>query len=188
MTISGASARCHTHLVDPDGGGVLVRSVHATEWEALRDLRLRALAGAPQMFGTTLAEAKVRTDEAWREAARRGESAGHWITFVAEDAGHLVGMVSGSLADDAVVELLQMWVEPTARRRRIGTRLCQAVLNWAATRHAPLVRLAVNDSEPGAVALYRSLGFRDTGRREPDLFSGREGLATIMEAPPSSAC
>jgi ribosomal protein S18 acetylase RimI-like enzyme len=158
-----------------------VRRVRADEWQALRDLRLRALAGAPQMFGTTLAEAQRRTEADWREAARRGEQNDRWVTFVAEAKGRLIGMASGSVNEDGVVDLIQMWVNADARRRGIGRRLGEAVLAWTAERRATLVRLAVNESEPGAVALYRSLGFEDTGRREADLFEGREALAMIME-------
>lgn len=139
------------------------------------------------MFGTTLAEARRRTDGDWRDAARRGESGERWATFVAEEGGALVGMASGALTDDGTAELLQMWVDPDARRRRIGSDLCASVIRWAAETGAPLVRLAVNDADPAAVALYRAVGFRDTGRREPDLFSGREALALIMEMMIASA-
>jgi GNAT superfamily N-acetyltransferase len=158
----------------------LVRRVRADEWRELRDLRLSALAGAPQAFGTTLASARVRGDSDWQDAARRGEGTDAWVTFVADEDGTLVGMASG-LRENDVDELIQMWVEPRARRRGVGTALGEAVVDWAAGRNAPLVRLAVNPDEPGAVALYRSLGFRDTVRRDPDLFHGRPGLAMIME-------
>ncbi len=133
------------------------------------------------MFGTTLAQAQGRTDEEWRDAARRGEGGKRWVTFVADDAGALVGMATGAVIDDGAAELLQMWVDPNGRRSGVGTRLCEVVLRWAADRGAPVISLAVNGADPAAVALYRSVGFRDTRRREPDLFSGRDGLATIME-------
>jgi ribosomal protein S18 acetylase RimI-like enzyme len=162
---------------------LVVRRVGEVEWEALRDLRLSALAGAPLMFGTTLADAQRRDEAQWRDAARRGESGEGWVTFVAEEGGRLVGMASGALNEDGTAELLQMWVEPSARRRGSGAALCRAVIEWAAARSAPVVRLAVNATDPAAVALYRSVGFQDTGRRERDLFHGREALATIMERP-----
>ena len=157
-----------------------IRRVRADEWEALRDLRLSALAGAPNAFGTTLALARERSDAEWQEAARRGEGTDAWVTFVAEEDGALVGMASG-IRENEVYELIQMWVEPRARRRSVGTALCEAVIDWARERRAPFVRLAVNPDEPGAVALYRSLGFVDTGQREPDQFEGRDGLAMVME-------
>jgi ribosomal protein S18 acetylase RimI-like enzyme len=158
----------------------LVRRIRSEEWRALRDLRLSALAGAPQAFGTTLATARQRTDADWQDTARRGEGTDAWVTFVAEQDGALVGMASG-IRENAVYELIQMWVEPRARRNGVGTDLAEAVVGWARECGAEFVRLAVNADEPGAVALYRSLGFEDTGRREADLFEGRDGLAMVME-------
>jgi ribosomal protein S18 acetylase RimI-like enzyme len=74
-----------------------------------------------------------------------------------------------------------MWVEPRARGKGVGRALGQAVIDWAAAKGAPSVRLAVNEQDAAAPALYRSLGFVDTGRREPDLFEGRDGFAMVME-------
>lgn len=168
---------------------IFIRRIRADEWQALRDLRLSALAGAPQAFGTTLESAQKRTEDEWREAATRSERTDRWVTFVAEENGRLVGMVSGTFADhqgvllkDQVPELIQMWVEPRVRRLGVGKRLGEAVLAWATERGAATVRLQVNENERGAVALYKALGFIDTGRREPDLFEGRDGLAMVMEA------
>ena len=157
-----------------------IRRVRADEWRALRDLRLSALAGAPHMFGTTLASARQRSEVEWQDAARRGEGTDAWVTFVAEDAGALVGMATGIREAD-LFELIQMWVEPRARRKGLGIALGEAVLGWARDRGASFVRLAVNDNDAAAPALYRTLGFVDTGRREPDLFEGRDGLAMVME-------
>ena len=50
---------------------VEVRRVRSEEWEALRDVRVRALADAPDAFGTTHAEALARPDAWWIEWARR---------------------------------------------------------------------------------------------------------------------
>src|SRR5438552_2636371 len=112
-----------------------IRRVRADEWAALRDLRLRALAGAPEMFGTTLASAQSRTEAEWREAARRGEGTDAWVTFVADQAGALVGMASG-LVENGAFELIQMWVDPSARGKGVGLVLGQAVVDWAAAKGA----------------------------------------------------
>lgn len=168
-----------------------IRRIRADEWEALRDLRLRALADAPQAFLTTLAEAQRWSEEEWREAARRGASGDRWSTFVADDGGRLLGMATGhfpderhhALDDPALVSLIQMWVEPAARRTGLGARLVQAVLGWAAERGSAVARLGVSAADPGAIAFYGSVGFRDTGRREH--FPERDILAMGMEAPTS---
>ena len=151
-----------------------IRRVRADDWEALRDLRLRALDDAPLAFSTTVAEARLRDEAWWREAARRGAEDNDWATFVAADAESLVGMASGHYPgeqhhpiDDAELpSLMQMWVAPEIRRRGVGRDLVDAVDRWAAARGAPLLRLGVTQSEIGSVAFYEALGFRDTGRRD----------------------
>lgn len=141
-----------------------VRRVRADEWEALRDVRLRALGDTPLAFSTTLAEARLRDETWWREAAARGTRGDSWITFIAEGRGPLLGMATGHYPDEDLVErdepslasLMQMWVAPEARR----------------------VVLAV----PGAIAFYRSLGFHDTGRRDP-VSAERDDFEMEMERP-----
>ena len=145
---------------------ISVRRVRAEEWQALRELRLHALAGAPRAFSTTLAEASARSDDQWRDLAARGATSERWATFVADDDGRLVGMATGALEEGArAADLMQMWVDPSARRRHLGRRLVEAVLAWALER-ADELRLHVVLGEEPAIALYRSLGFRDTGHRE----------------------
>lgn len=182
---------------------IAVRRIRADEWRELRDLRLRALAEAPQAFITTLAQATAWAEGDWREAARRGGAGERWAVFVAEvagadaaggpggrsEGGGLVGMATGHFPDEGhraldgptIVSLIQMWVDPRLRRSGVGRRLVEAVRGWAATRGSARVRLGVNDADPGALAFYEALGFRDTGRREEVV--ERRLRAIEMEAP-----
>ena len=91
--------------------------------------------------------------------------------FLAVDDARSVGMAGGFLVDErrTVAMLWGMWVDPRARRGGLGRALVQAVAGWARGAGAARLRLAVTDceaSEPAA-ALYRELGFADTGEREP---------------------
>src|SRR5207245_3012306 len=139
------------------------------EWQALRDLRLRALADAPLTFSATLDEAMARTDEWWREAARRGAEDENWVTYVAVHDGDLVGMATGDfpgdglhvLDDPTIASLIQMWVDPSERRSGVGGDLVEAVASWAAAHRSPVLRTAVTQSQTRAIAFYESLGFRD---------------------------
>jgi len=90
-----------------------VRRVRADEWRELRALRLRALADAPDAFGTTVAEAEAEPDVAWQERAVAEDRA----TFVAEVAGRLIGMAAGGTnpMEASAAGLYSMWVEPAAR-------------------------------------------------------------------------
>ena len=166
-----------------------VRRVRADEWEALRELRLRALADAALAFSTTLSEAKARDDAWWREAARRGAEDDDWATFVAAGGDRLLGMATGHnpteqhhpIDDPTLPSLMQMWVAPEFRRRGLGRQLVDAVDRWAAARGAPVLRLGVTQSETRSVAFYEALGFRDTGRRDASI--PRLGPVIEMERP-----
>lgn len=147
----------------------VIRRLRADEWQELRELRLRALADAPQAFAFTLGEAERQSDAEWRDAAHRGAAGDRQSTFVADEGGRFVGMAIGRFPDPddpELVNLIAMWVDPMARRKGLGTRLVNAVLRWAAERGARTVRLGVNESDERAVAFYRALGFKATGRRE----------------------
>lgn len=95
--------------------------------------------------------------------------------IVCRDDRILMVQTSGTIEEQGVVDLIQMFVEPAARRSRLGTMLSEAIIGWARERGARRVRLTVNTADRGAPALYRSLGFTDTGRRETDRFEGRAG-------------
>ncbi|HEV2011968.1 MAG TPA: GNAT family N-acetyltransferase [Candidatus Limnocylindria bacterium] len=168
---------------------IFVRRVRADEWEALHDLRLRALTDAPEAFSTTLAEAERRSAAEWQAAAERGARGDRHCTFVADDANRLVGMVTVYLPEPAVPDafpsLIRMWVDPAVRRSGVGTQLVRAVLVWATERGASAVRLQVNASDPRPIGFSEALGFRDTGRREP-LLPERDVRAMEMEARPDA--
>jgi ribosomal protein S18 acetylase RimI-like enzyme len=161
-----------------------IRRVRADDWRSLRDLRLRALADAPQAFSATLAEARARDEAWWRESARRSAEDRGWVTFVGERDGQLIAMATGTfpverlhaLDDPAIASLIQMWVDPSARRSGLGRELIEAVAAWAAEHDSAVLRTGVTASERRAVAFYESLGFRDTGRREE-----YERLGTVIE-------
>lgn len=56
-------------------------------------------------------------------------------------------------------------VQPDQRRRGIGRMLTQAAMDHARQRHADETWLHVRDDNPGAIALYENLGFREIVRR-----------------------
>jgi GNAT superfamily N-acetyltransferase len=147
---------------------VEVRRTTEDDWEALRDVRLRALAEAPYAFGSTLARERDRTEAEWRQWADRGRS-GKGVTFVAVDDERFVGLAGGYPEEehDDAVHLVAMWVDPAARRGGVGRALIEAVVGWARDRGARVVNLWVSDGNDPAIALYRACGFEPTGDRQP---------------------
>jgi ribosomal protein S18 acetylase RimI-like enzyme len=145
-----------------------IRVVQAEEWEQARDLRLRAVADAPEAFGRSLEEEERLSEAGWRERVAPSDSR---VWFVdATDDDEFVGMAVGFLDDESKTAYLGgMWVEPGRRRSGIGKRLVDTVIEWGRARGAVRIELEVNELTRPAVALYQACGFAPTGhsRRFP---------------------
>jgi GNAT superfamily N-acetyltransferase len=132
-------------------------------WERFRELRLRALAEAPDAFGRTLAEEEAMPPADWRARLESGDSATFIASCAAGDLGLVVGAVWHGIPSAA--GLFAMWVAPQARGSGIGGRLVNAVIEWARARGHSSLLLDVADANLPAVALYHSQGFRPNGVR-----------------------
>jgi ribosomal protein S18 acetylase RimI-like enzyme len=138
-----------------------LRALGPEDWKLWRGLRLAALAEAPQAFGSRLADWQGEGDreERWRE--RLGIAGSHNVVAVLD--GEPVGMASGVPADDESVELISMWVAPSARGRGVGDALVREVEQWARESGARVLRLDVAEDNAAAQALYERRGFVLTG-------------------------
>jgi GNAT superfamily N-acetyltransferase len=139
------------------------RLAQAEDWHAVRALRLRALAHAPDAFEMTLAQAERWTDEDWRRRVAEGDER---LTFVEEDEdGNLAGMAVGLFEPAArTAHLVGMFVEPGRRRTGFGRGLVEAVESWARQVDATEIELEVNPEMVPAVRLYERCGFERSGR------------------------
>jgi GNAT superfamily N-acetyltransferase len=143
-----------------------LRRITSDDWQLLRDVRLRALADAPDAFGTVLAQAQQLTDDEWR--ARAGNERG--LTLVAVDGDGVGRAMGGAFAPDdrPTVFVWGMWTDPAARGHGLGGRLLDALVAWCAEqgRYAE-VRLHVTGGNDAARRLYTGRGFEPTGTWEP---------------------
>mgnify|MGYP001811712098 CR=1 FL=1 len=127
----------------------------------LRAIRLRALADTPDAFGSTLAAEAELSPDAWRESLAREDR----MTLMAVLETTDVGMIHGApwSGRAGVAGLFGMWVAPEARRRGVGAALVDAHVAWAREGGFERVILGVGDWNTGAIAFYRSRGFRRNG-------------------------
>ena len=161
------------------GSSVGTRRVARDEWERVRQLRLRALADAPDAFGSTLDEERAHGEAEWIGWIE-GWTGSRNALFVAEEGERWVGMAVGSRAgDEPDAHLYGMWVEPSRRSSGIGASLVEQVFGWARIWDARSVILGVTETNVGAAAFYEHLGFVDTGEREP-LREGSELRVRIL--------
>jgi ribosomal protein S18 acetylase RimI-like enzyme len=153
-----------------------IRVVQYEDWERARDLRLRALADAPEAFARSLEEEERLSESEWRDFVSTSDSR---VWFVEATDDEFVGMAFGFLDDPSKTAYLGgMWVEPGGRRSGIGKRLVESVVEWARARGAVRIELEVNELTRPAVALYRACGFAATGRSRPLL---SDPSATALE-------
>ena len=144
---------------------VPIRLARPSEWEAVRELRLRALADAPDAFGSTLEREREHGEAEWKAWISGWEGSTNAL-HVGVAAGSWVGMAVGSrTGDEPGAHLYGMWVDPAWRRGGLGARLVAAVLGWARTWSARHVILGVTETNDGAAGSYERLGFADTGER-----------------------
>jgi GNAT superfamily N-acetyltransferase len=145
----------------------------------VRELRLRALADAPDAFGSTLDGERAHGETEGigvdrgvgrfeqRPVRRRGRP---------ELGGDGRRLACRRRSRRAPVRDV---VEPLRRSNGIGASLVEQVLGWARTWDARSVILAVTESNTGGAAFYEHLGFVDTSEREP-LREGSELRVRIL--------
>lgn len=144
---------------------VEVRRVHADEWQALRDTRLRSLEDAPEAFATRFEDARRRPDQWWIDWAAASAEGDGQAMFLAWDGLVPVGIV-GTFVEDGRRSLIAMWTEPGARGRGVGRALVEATSAFACEAGSRELFLQVLEGNEVAASLYRSCGFEDVGPGE----------------------
>jgi GNAT superfamily N-acetyltransferase len=164
-------------------GATVIRPVVAGEDEALRELRLRALAEAPEAFVSDVADESAREPAHWRGLIDDPEQ-GTVLVAQATD-GRLTGMAGGRWFDRerGTAQLWGLWVDPTLRGSGLGAALVTGIGEWAARLGAGFVRLGVLDSDGNrAEAFYHRLGFVALDEPAP-LRTDPSRLVTFMVRP-----
>ncbi|MFH8745632.1 GNAT family N-acetyltransferase [Streptomyces rimosus] len=163
--------------------GYLIRPVKADEWKRLRELRLAALADPVSRiaFNESFEKVAAYPDEVWQRRAGRSDEDRDPLTFIGEGpdggwGGMVVVLVEKEGADERGGEepwahIVGVYVRPEHRGTGLARELFAAAVEWAWSRSEPAVervRLWVHEENERALALYRSLGFVETGRTMAD--------------------
>jgi ribosomal protein S18 acetylase RimI-like enzyme len=142
-----------------------VRRLGPDDWETFREIRLRALADAPDAFGSTLERELAFTEDDWRERLTGP-------VVVVEDPRAVA--VGGIFLNDDVPQVWGMWTDPGHRGRGHARRILDEILPPDRT-----AQLDVNVKNPGARTVYERYGFVGTGVLEP-LRPGSDQMMELM--------
>ncbi len=137
------------------------------EWRTWRELRLAALAEAPEAFGSALANWTGAGDT---EVLWRARLSSVPLNLVLTLNGLPVAMVSATApAADSAVELISLWVAPEARGRGVADEAVRQVIARSAERFpGSRMVLSVKTANHHATALYERHGFVDSGPSPDD--------------------
>jgi GNAT superfamily N-acetyltransferase len=145
--------------------GVAVERVRAAEWRELRELRLRALADAPEAFASTLAREAAFPNDVWRQRAQGGPTSAN---FIARADGVAVGMAAVvAESDPGRLQLVGMWVDPHRRRRGVARALIGQAVGWSSEHQGHELIAWVAETNTAARLLYARVGFEPAGARQP---------------------
>lgn len=103
--------------------------------------------------------------EAWTQAQMSGllGSSSAWLNLCRDDTGLLAFAMNRQALDE--VELLLCATRPDRRRGGLGRSLVENVVVSSRARGAAHLFLEVRSSNLPALALYRAIGFVESGRR-----------------------
>src|SRR4051794_38994129 len=153
-----------------------LRTIRSDDGPLLKEITLRSVEEAPHAFGGigTLDEERRRPDSQWDDLAAecageveawRDRCVGYFITddqaICAKALAYLSSKVPG------LAHMSGVWVDPHWRRQGLGRWLVTSACDWAGSKGAQRLQLWVDDTNPGAIEFYLSLGFRATGERRP---------------------
>jgi ribosomal protein S18 acetylase RimI-like enzyme len=162
---------------------IVIIELEPDRWWDFRCLRLDALRMDPDAFGARLEDEEVRPASYWKARLRDAQLRQNaWLSF-AEQNGKLVGMVGAFVIEQSEdVMLIAMWVRPDVRGRGVARRLVQSQIDSVRSSRPDLsgMQLRVHTTQPVAIRLYESIGFRFTkmeGRERTMLLSFESGSA-----------
>lgn len=147
-----------------------VRRIARGEGPLYRELRLRALADAPEAFCTTHAEAVALTDVDWEARAELGADGTERAIFLAFDGDSPIGLAALLRHEEIpdTGELVQVWIAPAHRGTRAAATLMNALLRWGVEEaNFRRVIAEVRIANGRAISFYQRLGFENAREIPP---------------------
>ena len=138
----------------------MIRLAELSDWEAVRDIRLRSLREEPDAYASDYQTEAHFEPEMWKQ---RLATASSCLAF--DDDHALVGIATGIDTGSGDTYVVGMYVAPEARGSGCAHQLLDAIAELALRRQGRRLVLEVAEPNIRAARSYRSYGFAETGRR-----------------------
>lgn len=158
--------------------------LNPNDWELYKDIRLKSLQNEPQAYLSSYARSSTELDEKWRERLELAqEGKRQWLSFV-KAGEEIVGMAGAWITEEEseTAEIISVYLAQKYRGQGIGKRLMEHLISTI-KQNSDIKRLTleVNSTQPSAVKLYESCGFRVTGKSNRILGDGKEYEELLMQ-------
>lgn len=138
----------------------MIRQARLTDIPVLRDIEVRA--GEP--FAAAGMDAVAEDEPLAAEVLEEFVADGRAWVWESDGAGPVGYLIAGTVDGNAHIE--QVSVLPGYRGARIGRRLIDRAVRWAAERRLPAITLTTFTEVPWNGPYYQRLGFRYLDRAE----------------------
>ena len=129
------------------------------DWELWREIRLRALRGAPEAYGSTYERELTLPPELWQSRLAEGNS----VLVLVDERPVAIGAGFVEQVDgEDWFHVVAMWTDPEHRGRRLSHRVLDLLVDRATSQGLP-VHLDVALGNGAALASYVDYGFAPVG-------------------------
>lgn len=153
------------------------------DWELYKNIRLESLRKEPQAYLSTYTRSSKEPDVKWKERLELAqEGKRQWLSF-AKAGEKIIGMAGAWITEEgsATAEIISVYVSSGYRGKGIGKRLMDHLITTIKQNTAiTTLALEVNSTQPSAVKLYESCGFRIIGKTRRVLGDGKEYEDLLM--------
>ena len=148
---------------------IAIRRLAPSDVADYRRLRLQALKGEPENYGSTFEEESVKQKLVSEEPIEQ-QSDNH-VVFGAFDGNELIGIMAYFREERYKLrhrgKVTQVYVAPSHRGQGIAKLILQTLVDHAFTQDGlEILTLEVVASNPAAIKVYESVGFRAYGLME----------------------
>jgi RimJ/RimL family protein N-acetyltransferase len=149
---------------------ITIRRIRIGETDLYKRVRLASLREAPYAFTSAYETALSRSDESWREQADGTASGDDRATFIVFSGDAPVGIAAlYRMADRADAgEVIQVWLDPGYRGKRVARDLMDAVFEWAAGNRFREIIAKITIGNTRALRFYYKYGFAPVSDATPE--------------------